>query len=89
MPTPALIAAAGFGKSQSLALDPDLALVRLQQPEKYVHQRCLAGAVLADDGVNPSPLDGEAHILVGDKGTKPLGDRLQLDGKRHRRRPYR
>ena len=35
-----------------LAVDADLALVRLQVAGEDVHQRRFAGAVLADDGVD-------------------------------------
>ena len=83
MPMPAAMAAAGLGRTLLLAIDEDLALVRLQQPEQDVHQRRLAGAVLADDRVDLAALDGEVHILVGDERAEPLGDRFQLDGERH------
>ena len=46
------MATAGIGNDDRLAVDQDLALVGLEQAEQDVHQRGLAGAVLADDGVD-------------------------------------
>ena len=72
------------GKHRLLAVDPDLAFVGLQQAEQYVHQRRLAGAILADDGVDLAALDGEVDAVIGDERTETLGDRFQLDGEGHR-----
>ena len=48
--------------AQRLAVEQDLALVGPVQPEEDVHQRGLAGAVLAEQGVDLSGLDGEVHV---------------------------
>ncbi len=48
MPTPRLMASPGSWRWTDLALDQDLALVGLVQPEQHLDQRALAGAVLAE-----------------------------------------
>ena len=73
----------GIGDHHPLAVDPDLALIRLEEAEEDVHQRRLAGAILANDCVDAPPLDGEAHILIGDDRAETLGDRFQLNGDGH------
>ena len=55
MPTPASIAAAGSSNDGLLAVDEDLARVRLVEPGQDVHERRLAGAVLARAGRGPCP----------------------------------
>ena len=45
-----------------------------------LHQRRLAGAVLAADGVDLAFLDGEVDAVVGDDAREALGDADQLDG---------
>src|SRR6188768_4021559 len=47
-----------------------------------LHQRRLAGAVLADDGVNGARPDVEVHVVVGDDTWEPLFDSCEL----HRQR---
>jgi len=62
------------------AVDRDRALVGLLHPVEDLHQRRLAGTVLADDGVNRAPADAEGDVAVGDHSGKTLGDALQFDG---------
>ena len=60
--------APGVGRGREadrLAGDADLAGVRLDGPGEDLHQRGLAGAVLADDGVDVAGLDGEIHADEG------------------------
>ncbi len=47
-----------------------------------LHQGRLAGAVLADDGVDGRRHDPEVHAIVGDDAGEPLDDVAQLDGRR-------
>ncbi len=69
----------GTPEVHGLAVEEDLALVGPVQPEQDVHERRLAGAVLPEQGVDLSALDGEVHVLVGDDAREPLGDAAQLD----------
>ena len=52
IPMPAAMASFGECELDLLAVEQDLALVRLQQPVQDVHQGRLAGAVLAEQGVH-------------------------------------
>ena len=60
------------------AVDIDLALVRLIQTVQDVHQCTLAGAVLAEDRMDRSPLHVEINVGQRIEGTKPLGDSMHL-----------
>jgi len=68
------------GDDGFLAVEHDLAFVWLQQAEEDVHQRRLAGAVLADDGVDLAAPDGKIDVFIGDEGAETLGDADQFDG---------
>ena len=52
IPMPASIASAGDSEAALLAVDDDRALVGTVRAVERLHQRALAGAVLADDGVD-------------------------------------
>jgi hypothetical protein len=52
----------------------DLALVRLVEPVQHVHQRRLAGAVLAEKTVDLPGFHGQVDVVVGHQRTEPLGD---------------
>ena len=52
MPMPSAIASCGGWMSARLAVDEDLAAVGCVEAVGDAHRRRLAGAVLADDGVN-------------------------------------
>ena len=83
MPMPARSRRAGPRMRDRLAVDEDLALVRLQQPVQDVHQRRLAGAVLAEQGVDLAWLDGQVDVVVGDQVTEALGDAAQFESQRN------
>ena len=78
MPMPAAIASAGPLMRRGLAVDEDLALVGLQQPVEHVHQRRLAGAVLAEQRVDLTGLDDEVDVVVGHEAAEALRDAGQL-----------
>ena len=61
------------------AADVDLALVGLVGAVERLHQRRLAGAVLADDGVDRAVAHLEVHPVVGDDPGEALDDVAQLD----------
>ena len=63
-----------------LAVDEDRALVGLMGAVQRLHQRRLAGAVLADDGVDRAAADLEVDAVVGDDAGEALDDVAQLDG---------
>ena len=73
-----------------LAVDQDLAAVGLVEAVEDVHQRRLAGAVLADDAVDRAGRDDEVDRPVGVDGAEPLVDPAQLDrrGQRPRQRRH-
>jgi hypothetical protein len=60
-------------------LDPDLAGVGLAQAVEDLRQRALAGAVLAQQGVDLAGLDREVDAVVGDERPEALGDPPQFD----------
>ena len=59
MPMPAAHRVAGAGEVLDLVVEQDLALVGPVQPVEDVHQRGLAGAVLAEEAVDLARLDGQ------------------------------
>ncbi len=62
-----------------LALDPDLALVGVIQAVEDVHQRRLAGAVLAQQRMHFAEPEIEADVVVGDDPGEALRDSPQLE----------
>ena len=79
MPIPSAIASPGRAETRRLAVDQDLALVRLEEPVEDVHQRGLAGAVLAEQAVDLTRLDGQVDVVVGDERAEALGDAAQFE----------
>ena len=65
-----------------LALDEDLALVRPVQAVDDVHERRLAGAVLAEERVHLPPAEVEVDRVVRDDPGKALRDAAQLENGR-------
>jgi hypothetical protein len=74
---------AGTGELHRLAVHQDATLVGAQQAEQHVHQGGLAGAVLAQQGVDLAGLDHQVDAVVGGEGPEPLGDALELELHRH------
>ena len=66
MPMPAAMASLGDWKCAQLAVDVDGAGVGLVHAVQRLHQRRLAGAVLADDRVDGAGADVEVDVVVGD-----------------------
>jgi hypothetical protein len=62
---PSARAAGGRGDLHRLAVPADLALVGPDRAVDDLHQRRLAGAVLAEDGVDLAGRDLQAHPVVG------------------------
>ena len=74
------------------AVQADLAGVGQDQPDEDLHQRRLAGPVLAEDAVDPPPVEGQVHAVARRHLPEPLGDADELDcgwgaGLPTRRRP--
>ena len=63
----------------ALAFDPDLALVRVVEPVEDVHERRLAGAVLAEERVHLAPAQVEVDVVVGEDAGEPLRDPPELE----------
>ena len=57
---------------QRLAIQPKLALVRVVEPVEDVHQRGLAGAVLAEQGVHFALAQVEVDTVVGHHSREAL-----------------
>ncbi|MGX1250661.1 hypothetical protein RKD48_003172 [Streptomyces ambofaciens] len=70
----------GRGEGHLLAVDRDGALVRLLHAVEDLHQGRLAGAVLADEGVDGALADGEVDVVVGHDSGEALGDPGEFDG---------
>src|SRR6185312_17455610 len=64
----------GIRDLDELAFPADRARVRPRQTVDHLHQRRLAGAVLAEDGVNLAGEDVEVDAIVGDDVRVRLGD---------------
>ncbi len=79
---PAAIASRGEWKLTVFAVDGDRALVGPVRAVERLHQRRLAGAVLADDGVDGTGAHGQVDAVVGDDTREPLDDVAQLDRRR-------
>jgi hypothetical protein len=56
------------------AIDPDLALVRSVEPGEDVHERALAGTVLAQEGMNLARPKVEVDVVVGEDAGERLDD---------------
>src|ERR1700732_1110047 len=52
----------------------DLAGVGLQRAVQHLHERRLAGAVLAEQGMNLALADRDADAVIGDKRAEALDD---------------
>ncbi|TPW11055.1 MAG: putative ABC transporter ATP-binding protein YufO [Acidimicrobiaceae bacterium] len=55
-------------------VEPDLPGVGEHETDEHLHQRGLAGAVLAEDAVDLPPVQREAHPVAGDDLAEVLGD---------------
>ena len=65
---------ARVGDPDQFAVDADLPGVRPQQAKEHVHQRRLAGAVLAEEAVDLALFDGQVHLVIRDELAEALGD---------------
>ena len=74
MPMPAAIASFGEWMATGLPSMQDLALVGLDEPVEDVHQRGLARAVLAEQGVDLARADGQIDVVVGHEAAEALRD---------------
>src|SRR5205814_9794737 len=61
------------------AVDANRARVGLMDPVQDVHQRRLAGAVLADERTNLAAVDAEADLVIRDDGAETLRNPAHLD----------
>ena len=61
-----------------LAVDADLPVIRLHQPVQDVHQRGLAGPVLAEQAADLAGSDLEVDVVVGHEAAEALRDPAQL-----------
>ena len=66
------------------AVDLDGAVVGLLHAVQDLHQRRLAGAVLAHDRVHRAGTDVDVDVVVGDHAGEPLADAAQPDRERSR-----
>src|SRR5690606_26298792 len=66
-------------KADLPSVDEDASPVRLVDAGQDVHQRRLAGAVLAQKSMNLSRDEVEVQVLVGDDARKGLDDALEAD----------
>ncbi len=84
MPMPAAIASRGEREARPLAVDGDRALVGPMRAVERLHQRRLAGTVLADDRVDGAGAHRQVDPVVGDDTGEALDDVVQLDRRRCR-----
>ena len=79
IPMPRSIAVARRVDPQRLAVHADLALVRVVEPVEDVHERRLAGAVLAEERVHLALRELEVDVVVRDDAREPLRDAAELE----------
>ena len=81
---PSAAASRGEAKRRAIAIDGDGAGVGRDDAGEQLHQRRLAGAVLAEDGVNDSGVDGQRNL--GQRRNRAIAFRYvrQLDERGHR-----
>ena len=78
-PDPAADRVLRGAEADALALEQDLALVGPVEPVDDVHQRRLAGAVLAEEGVHLARDEVEVDVVVREDARELLGDAAQLE----------
>jgi len=66
-----------------LAVEEDGPLGRLVEPVQHVHQRGLAGPVLAEQGVDTPALHREINVVVRDDPGESLRDTVHVDRRVH------
>ena len=88
-PQPGRDRVARRAEGHRLAVHEDLAAVRPIQPGQHVHQGALAGAVLAQEGVDLAGAQVEIDVVVREHARKLFDDAAGLDGQRRRLRPRR
>ena len=77
-------------KDDRLAVEEDLSGIGLLDAEQDLHQRRLAGAVLADHGVDRAGRDGKIDVLVGVNAARiGLVDPAGFENEGHRVRNFR
>ena len=69
-----LLRLGGRGEVDVLAVEAELARVAAVEPGDDLHERGLARAVLADEGVDRAGIEREAAGAEGDDGAERLGD---------------
>ncbi len=74
------------GHVERLLAESDLALVGFEEPEQYVHEGGLAGAVLSQEAVDATGHDVERDAVVRGEIAEALGDSVQVQRWRTRRR---
>ena len=79
IPIPRSIASARRADLDRFPVDQDLALVRAVEAVEDVHQRGLAGAVLAEERVHLASPQVEVDVVVRDDAWETLRDALQLE----------
>ena len=77
---PRAIASAGPAIRTSCAVEQDRALVGSGEPVEDVHERRLAGPVLAEQGVDLARPHVEVDVVVGDDARVALRDPAHLQG---------
>ena len=79
IPIPTSIASLADANDTGFPAQADLAGVGLVQPVEDVHQRRLAGAVLAQQRVHLAAREVEVDVVVGDDPRELLGDPAHLE----------
>ena len=78
---PAARESRGVGKGGPSSVDQDLAAVRLLRAGEDLHQRRLAGPVVAEDAEHLAGMDVEVDGTEGRDGAVGLGDPANLDAR--------
>ena len=87
MPMPGRDRVARRAERDRPPVDPDLAGVGPVEPVEDVHERALAGAVLAEQGVDLADAQVEVDAVVGDDAREALDDAAAARPRARRRGP--
>src|SRR5262249_15523312 len=60
--------------------DEDLARIRGMDAVEDIHQRRLAGAVLADEAMDDAARERQRHVAIGEDRAEALADAAELGG---------
>ena len=68
-----------IGDLHWFSFEQDFSLIGTSQSKKNIHERCLAGAVFAQEGMNLPGFHVQTNLVVGNDTRVTLGDSAHLE----------